>query len=174
MERNAVLATVLVILILFGYQWYLSHYEVPPQETQRPAPSVGTSKDQPAPAPVPPASVNAPSLPVPAQASTQPRGYTPTAELGLAVKDVTVETPLMRVTLSPLGAGVIHWQLKKYQLEGGSPVELVAVQDPGAGLGPLETWTDDRRLPGIFQVDRDRLSLGGEESGTLTFTQVDA
>ena len=29
MERNAIIATVLVILILLGYQWYMSRFEVP-------------------------------------------------------------------------------------------------------------------------------------------------
>ena len=37
MERNAIAATVLVIMILLGYQWYLARFEAPPQEAPRTA-----------------------------------------------------------------------------------------------------------------------------------------
>lgn len=170
MERNAILATALVIAILLGYQWYLSRYEPAPQETQRPTPTAAPNQSQPASA-TPPAAIKAPATPV--KAAPRPRGYTPTAERALPVKDVVVETPLTRVTLSTLGARATSWQLKHYLLASGSPVELIAIQDPGAGPSPLETWADGRQAPGVFEVDRDHLSLSGEESGTLTFTQVD-
>jgi YidC/Oxa1 family membrane protein insertase len=173
MERNAILATALVILILLGYQWYLSHYEVPPQEAQHPTPSsVVPSQSQPTPAPPP--LVKAPGPAAPVKAISRPRGFTPTAELGLPEKDVVVETPLMRVTLSTMGARATSWQLKRYHLADGSPVDLVAVHQPGAGPAPLEAWTDGRQVPSAFQVDRDHLNLTGEESATLTFTQVDS
>ena len=168
MERNAILATALVIAILLGYQWYLSQYELPPQEAQRPAPS---APSQSRPTPAPPPSVKAPAAV--AKASPKPQGFTPTAGLGLPEKDVVVETPLIRVTLSTTGARATSWQLKRYHLADGSPVDLIAIRDPGAGPAPLETWTDGRQVPGAFQVDRDRLNLTGEESGTVTFTQVD-
>ncbi|HSB77877.1 MAG TPA: membrane protein insertase YidC [Candidatus Methylomirabilis sp.] len=168
MERNAILATALVIVILLGYQWYLSRYELPPQETQPPTPSSAPSQIQTGPAPPP--TVKAPAAP--AKATTAPRGFTPTAELGLSEKDVVVETPLMRVVLSTMGARATSWQLKRYDLASGSPVDLIAIRDPGAGPAPLETWIDGREVPGVFRVDQDHLNLTGEESGTLTFTQV--
>ncbi len=144
MERNAILATALVIAILLGYQWYLSRYEPSPQETQRPTASTAPNLGQPAPM-APPAAVKAPAASAaPAKAAPRPRGYTPTLELNLPVKDVVVETPLMRIALSTLGARATSWQLKRYLQASGSPVDLVAIQDPGAGPSPLETWADGR------------------------------
>jgi YidC/Oxa1 family membrane protein insertase len=168
MERNAILATALVILILLGYQWYLSRYEVPPQEAQHPAPSTTPAPRQSAPSPAP--SVKA--TPAPAKALTQRQGFTPTVDLGLQAKDVIVETPLIRITLSTMGARAASWQLKRYQLGDGSPVELVAAHNPGAGPAPLETWTSEPQAPEVFQVDRDHLTLSGQETGALTFTHI--
>ena len=174
MERNAILATALVILILLGYQWYLSQYELPPQEASRPAPSV--TPGQSAPTQSQPGAVAPPTVKAPTSRAkiAPPRGYTPTAELGLPAKEVVVETPLVRVTLTTMGARATRWLLKHYHQGDGSPVDLVAIHDPGTGPGPLEVWMDGRQAPGVFQVDRERLTLSGEESGTITFTYVDS
>jgi YidC/Oxa1 family membrane protein insertase len=167
MERNAILATALVILILIGYQWYLSQFEAPPHEPPRP-----TAAPSPPPAaPAPPAAPNAAQ----SRPAVTPKGYTPTAQLGLSVQEVVVETPLMRVTLSTVGARVTSWQLKKYHVGNGAPVDLVAVMDPGSSPGPLSAWADGDQVQALHQVDRQRLDLGGrDESGSVTFTGVSA
>ncbi len=168
MERNAILATALVILILVGYQWYLSRFEPAPQEPARPAPA-GTATP---PAAAPPAVT--PGAPPP-KATPKPKGYTPTAQLGLTAREVIVETPLMRVTLSTAGARVTSWQLKHYRVGNGAPVDLVALKDPAGAPGPLAAWADGEQAQAVYRVDRDRLDLAGrEETGTLTFTQVAA
>ena len=170
MERNAILATALVILILVGYQWYLSHFETSPQEPARPATS--TTPPQPAttPATTPPTPTAAGAK---AKAPPRPQGYTPTAQLGLPVREVIVETPLIRVVLSTAGARVTSWQLKRYHVGSGAPVELVAVKDPMVALGPLSAWTDGKQADSVYRVDRERLDLAGrDEAGAVTFTQV--
>jgi len=86
-----------------------------------------------------------------------------------------VETPLMRVTLSTAGARVTSWQLKKYHVGNGAPVDLVAVMDPGSSPGPLSAWADGDQVQALHQVDRQGLDLGGrDESGSVTFTGVSA
>jgi YidC/Oxa1 family membrane protein insertase len=168
MERNAILATILVILILMGYQWYLSRFETPPQEAIRPAPTAPPARP---PAPPPAARPG----PLPPRASTKPKGFTPTAQLGLQPRDVIVETPLIRVTLSTAGARVTSWQLKQYRVDSGGPVDLVAVKDPGDAPGPLSAWADGEELQAVYQVDRQRLDLAGrDEVGSVTFTRVAA
>lgn len=167
MERNAILATVLVILILVGYQWYLSRFEVPPPEPSQPAAPAPAQPRTAAPVPVRP--------PAPAKAAPKPKGYTPTADLGLAPRDVTVETPLMRVVLSTAGARVTSWQLKKYHVGSGEPVDLVALKSPGDSPGPLSAWADGDQAQAVYQVDRQRLDLGGQDqTGSVTFTRVSA
>src|SRR3972149_477183 len=171
MERNTIIATVLVVLILVGYQWYLSYFGPPPEEPLRTAPAEGTKQAATPPGPAQAPAKAAPSRPRP---SARPKGYTPTTDLGVPVREVVVETPLLRVTFSTVGARVTSWQLRKYRVGNGAPVELVAMEDPGAAPGPLAAWADPEQMRAVYQVDRDQLTLTGDQSGTITFTHIAA
>ena len=168
MERNAILATVLVILILLGYQWYMSHYEVPVQEAPRATTAPPSDQKTTAPQAAQPS-------PIITKPSALPRPYTPTAQMNLPPKEVTVETPLVYAVLSTAGARVTSWQLKNYKLDSGERVDLVADQTPKPGPGALSVWVDSEPLDGAFEVDKQRLDLTQPgSSGTLTFRQVTA
>jgi YidC/Oxa1 family membrane protein insertase len=167
MERNAILATVLVIAILLGYQWYLARYETPVQDPSRtPAPHVSEPRSL---AP-PPAQQPAAVAPTP----TRPRTFTPTAQLNLPRKNVTVDTPLMRVVFSTEGARATTWQLKNYRLANGEPVDLVApLATKNASGGTLTVWLDAEALFGVFEVDKDRIDIFEPGSAAaLTFKYV--
>ena len=166
MERNAIVATVLVILILLGYQWYMSRFEAPVQEAPRATTAPESEqKTTPQQAPQPQPAIAKPSV--------APKTYSPTAQLNLPVKDITVETPLMRVVLSTAGARVTSWQLKKYKLNSGAPVDLVANASAKGTPGALSVWVDSEPLDGTFEVDKEQLDLTQQgTSGTLTFKQV--
>ena len=168
MERNAIIATVLVILILLGYQWYLSRIEAPVPVAPGAAGTPPSDQKTVAPqAPQPPPAVKRAGLP--------PKSYTPTAQLNLPVKDITVETPLVRAVLSTAGARVTSWQLKKYKLDSGAPVDLVANASAKGVPGALSVWVDSEPLDGTFEVDKQQLDLTQQgTSGTLTFKQVTA
>ena len=174
MERNAIFATILVIMILVGYQWYLAQFEAPaPQQPSKPSETAPMNPPTPAPQPA------APTRPVPTPAPrvkpAAPREFTPTASLGLPPKDVVVKTPLIQVKVSTAGARVINWELLKYHTDSGTPVNLVAAAPAGVPAGTLATWIEAAPMQGVFQVDRDELDLtGGQETGTLTFTYVAA
>jgi YidC/Oxa1 family membrane protein insertase len=165
MERNAIVATLLVILILLGYQWYVSRFEPPPPEPLRPAPAEGSKQ-----AATPPGPAQAPAKAAP----SRPKGYTPTTDLGVPAREVVVETPLMRVMFSTAGAHATSWQLKKYRVGNGDPVDLVALKGPGNSPGPLAAWADPEQMRAVYQVDRDRVTLTGDQSGTITFTHIAA
>jgi YidC/Oxa1 family membrane protein insertase len=168
MERNAIIATVLVILILLGYQWYMSRFEVPAQEAPRASTTPPSDQKTTAPqVPQPPPIIAKPGAP--------PKPYTPTTQLNLPAKDVTVETPLVRAVLSTAGARVTSWQLKKYKLDSGERVDLVADQSPKAAPGALSAWADSEPVDGAFEVDKQQLELAQPgASGTITFRQVTA
>ncbi len=171
MERNAILATVLVILILLGYQWYLARHEVPVQDAPRPVTTQQAEQQKAAP---PQAQVIQPTRPG-VEPVTRPKTYTPTAQLGLSAKDVVVETPLLRVVLSTAGARATSWQLKAYKLDSGAPVDLVATPGPKGSPGPLAAWADPEQLEAVFQVDKERLDLSQPgASDTVTFSYVAA
>lgn len=168
MERNAIIATVLVIGILLGYQWYLSRVEVPVQEPPRPPATQTDNQKMAAPAAAPPAAITA-------KVPTLPKGYTPTAQRGLSPKNVTIETPLVRVVMSTMGARATAWQLKAFKIASGAPVDLVANSDIRATPGPLAAWADPEQIAGVFEVDKDRLDLTqAGTTGTLTFKHVSA
>ena len=168
MERNAILATVLVIFILIGYQWYLSRFESPPPEAHR------TTATPPAPEPgPPPVERQGGAASTPAKMSPQPQGYTPITRVPPSTREVTVETPLMRVVLSTAGARVTSWQLKKYEVGSGVPVDLVAEKDPQGSLGTLSAWAQADQAAGAYEADRQRLELSSpSDTGSVTFTEV--
>jgi len=168
MERNAIVATVLVICILLGYQWYMAHFEAPVQEAPR-ATTAAPSEQRTAPAQAPQVQ---PAITKPSVAQ---KTHTPTAQLNLQVKEVTVETPLVRAVLSTAGARVTSWQLKKYKLDSGALVDLVADPSAKAAPGALSVWVDSEPLDGTFEVDKQQLDLTQPgASGTLAFKQVTA
>ncbi|MFA5026285.1 MAG: membrane protein insertase YidC, partial [Candidatus Methylomirabilota bacterium] len=169
MERNAILATVLVILILLGYQWYVAKFETPPpapaaQSVATPPAASGTAPATAAPAPT--------AAVVQAAAPAMPRTYTPTAQSGVSPREVTVETPLLRVVLTTAGAKATHWQLKSYRVASGELVDLVT---PSTVIpqGPLSAWADQEQAGAFFEVDRASLDLkAGDESARVTFTNI--
>ena len=164
MDRNAILATGLVILILIGYQWYLSRFELPPPEATRPAPT-----QQEASKPVMAAAAQPPQ-PLPGKAIARQRVFTPTAERKLTPRDIVVETPLMRVVLSSEGGRARNWELKAYRLDSGSPVDLVATALSETTPGPLSAWVAEEQLRAVFEVDVDHLDLTKDQSsGSVTF-----
>ncbi len=171
MERNAIVATLLVILILLGYQWYVSRFEPPPPEPPR-RPATNGAKQAATPPPSPQTAGQ--PAPKPTRPAARAKGYTPTAQLDVPAREVVVETPLMRVMFSTAGAHATSWQLKKYRVGNGDPVDLVAVKGPGNSPGPLAAWAEPEQIRAVYQVDRDRLALTGDETGTITFTQVTA
>ena len=166
MERNAILATVLVIAILLGYQWYLSRYETPTHEPART--TVPQTSEQRPPAPQP---AQQPTTVAPL--TTRPQAFIPTAQLSPPRKSVIVETPLMRVVLSTEGAQVTSWQLKNYKLANGEPVDLVALVGQNGRGGALSAWVDADVLRGVFEVDKDRIDIFEPGAvATLTFKYV--
>jgi YidC/Oxa1 family membrane protein insertase len=170
MERNAIIATVLVIAILLGYQWYLAQFEAPVQ-----APAPAPEKTQPPALPTPPAGAAvSPERPAPRPGTPSRKlTYTPTAQRGLKPQDVVVDTPLMRVVLSTQGARARSWQLKTYHYDdNGTPVDLVALGQP-PGVGALTAWADPEQVSGTFEASAKELQLTGDKrSGSVLFTHI--
>jgi len=171
MERNAIVATVLVILILLGYQWYLARFEAPPPEIQKPAAATPAAS---APAPTPAAAPTA-SVAI-AKPQTKPLGYIPTPQAGVSPRELVVDTPLMRVSLTTAGARATQWQLHTYKTETGSPVDLVSLhgQTP-SGPGPLAAWVDPEQVGGLYQTDQGSVRLQpGDAPAKISFINISA
>lgn len=162
MERNALIATVLVILILVAWMWYQGQFERPPE--------------QPAPGPPGPPAAAPPAATPPTKRAKAPQKlpFAPTEKIGPPEKEVVVETPLLRVVLTTRGAQVRSWELKRYVQANGRPVDLAAGTSPTAFPAPLGGWAEaDAPAAPIFAVDRDRLLLAGKgDEGAVTFSYI--
>jgi len=155
-EQRVLLATVLVVLIFLGYQYLLPRPQAPPsppKEADSPRGSTATAPNVAAP-PLQPAPLHArPASPRPAE------------------REVVVETEVVRARFTTRGGVLKSWQLKRYAVTEGQPVELVA---PTAGpVGPLFAWSG--KLEGAaapdFDVDTDRLVLRSPaDTGSVTFS----
>ena len=109
MEKRTLIALVLALVILFGFQYFFSQKEqpAPPKEaapTKEAAPARGEQ--------------------APAKSSTQaaPKAEIPTpSATAKATKTYVVETPLLSVTFSDLGGGITSVRLLMYKEKVGSP-----------------------------------------------------
>jgi len=152
MERRALLATFLVILIFLAWQhFFLKRETLTPQEQETPL---------------------APPVEAPAIQSSRLLGAVSTKMFNLPEKDVVVETPFLRVILSTKGGGVKSWQLKRYTLEGGTPVELVAFHQDGPF--PLTSAVQEEPALLSYRVAKEKLFLLSPfDKGSITFTHMD-
>ncbi len=174
MERNAILATALVILILVGYQWYLAHFEPPPQDV--PQPSI-VQPNSPANSS---ANQGAPAVAAKPLAATKPpasKEFTPTAQLSPAKRDIVVDTPLIHVTLTTVGARVTSWQLKQYRSGDGALVDLIALKNPESFPSPLSAWTstetEKNEAEATFECNCEDITLKvGDKPQALLFTYI--
>lgn len=156
MERRALIATLLMILVLLGWQYFLA-------SQQSPLPPEGASQTAPQPAPSP--ATPSPSL-------DKLNRFVVTEASEVAGEEVVVETRLLRAVFSTKGAVVKSWQLKRYKLEDGRAVEMVPPK--GSPIVTLATWIEPGELVlPIYHVDKGYLTLlSPEEEGSLTFTYM--
>lgn len=162
MERNALLAIVISLIILLVYyelvlpRYYPTVPEGPPreiaEEPRPPAPSERAAPPAPAPREVPPVAI------VPAG------------------EEVVIETDHYRAVFTTAGGRLESFRLKSYRtaVDGKSPpLELIHQAPPGdlpLGVilrGPEKQVAD----AGVaYRADREGLQLSGSESGAVTLT----
>lgn len=180
MERNALLAIVISLLILLVWnEVVLKQYAPiaePGQESAQGEPAAPVADARPPDAPVDPL-VTAPD---PAPAIDAPPASRHGAAPLVEGEDVVVETDVFRAVFTTAGARLKSLRLKQYEEtaeKGGPHQELVQVA-PGSPL-PLGLHlrgkggeADDRGV--LYTVDRKELSLAGDESGSVVFSgQID-
>lgn len=152
MEKRAILAVILSLLVLIGYQ-YLIPTE-PPVIKEKPASISGAREKE-----TVPATVQSAPEEQKAEGAVQ----------ALPARDIVVETDTARVVLTTKGASVKSWALKRYKdkATGGSPVELVPQKTEQLGLVSMENgnW-----VPDTLSYTSDKESLKGP--GNVSFTAV--
>ena len=171
MERNAVLAIAISLLILVLWNEFVIKQYAPPIEPDREIAAPTADRADPA-RPAPRAPAAAPAAAAPAAA----RPTNPSVDRDrLAGRDVTVETDLFRAVFTTAGARLKSLQLLNYDEtpDPDSPAqELVHVLPHsdlplGVSLRGGADSLDDSSIE--YTVDRDSLRLSGEETASLTF-----
>ena len=160
MEKRAVLAVVLSLLVLLGYQYIFAPKEQ--MVAEKPASISGTHS-----MPAGPAITQTPDLEHPKEeGATHPS--LPQGE-GLAAKDIVVETDTIRVVLNTKSASVKSWMLKRYKdkVNGAVSVELVP---PGKRQLELLSTENGSHFPDNLIYISDKESLNG--AGSITFTAM--
>ena len=164
MDRNVVIATVLIAIIMFGWLYLFAPPE-PVQPTAQEEPIIDTS-----------AVVTAPDLEVQKPGTdllaTVPDSVLAGAQEGEA-REIVVDTDLYRATFSTKGATLTSFTLKEYtKFDQETPVQLVDTTGAGAlalvFTTPSSHLVDTRSL--YFETDAQGPIVVDEQAATLTFT----
>lgn len=156
MEKRALLATLLALVVLFLFQSYFA----PKAPPAKPAPVPVTTPQQQVPLPSPPAAT-APAV----------------VPLGLPPADrefkIRVETRLYKAVFTNRGARLVSFKLKEYSDYEQKPFELICADAAGKDLLPFALDAQNAALTKqlnstIFSVDKDTITLTDKGLARLT------
>jgi len=156
MEKRAIIAVVLSLVVLIGYQYL---FVKPPEKK----PAVPVEQ--------PPASLGEkPSLPGQPAAGSKPSTIDIPSKIEGPERSISVDTPLYSARVLSKGAVVSKWTLKNYKEADGSPVELLRGEPD---ILPLETGSNtefSKRNMDCTISGGDLLISEREPKGTAVFT----
>lgn len=154
MEKRALLAVILSLLVVFLYQVF---FLPSPEERRAAEPS---EEEIPAPSPKPPA-------PIVREALAPPQLVAPEREEGEAY---VVESDLIRMEIGPTGARIRKLDLKKYRThveEESPPIDLVTMAGEEGGI-PLAFFLEERGDGKVtYRTDEEYVRVAGERGITL-------
>ncbi len=167
MEKRALIAVVISLVILVLYQEGLRHFY--------PAPAVPPELGETPPIPsAPPAPAEQPEVAARPPGVVPPAVAPPAAMPGAVERHVTVETDVYKARFTSLGARLESFQLKKYRTTVDPDSPLLETVVPGQG-GELPFGVELRGTQAVtdaglpYAVETDALSLTDSKSGSLDF-----
>jgi YidC/Oxa1 family membrane protein insertase len=178
MEKRVLLAFVLSVIVLYGFQALFPPPKPRPAEGQGPGPAAAGAGQQSAEAGTPGSPV--PASPKPALPETAPASPASSAQPLIGdgqERDVVVENDAVRAVFSNRGAVLKSWRLKRYFADNGSPLDLVPERAPAGSPRPFTLTVDDEAVNAtlaraIYQTSEDALKATG--AGPLTFEYRDS
>jgi YidC/Oxa1 family membrane protein insertase len=163
MEKRALIAILLSVLILVIYQWLFVKPQKTPEPVKEEKPKQTLEKKEPE-----QAAVEKKKLP---QRQEDLEKTETAAELTKDIiqdereKLIRVETALYSVTFTNKGAQVRSWELKNYHDDDGSPLELVSRKMAWKGILPLSIFVPDNKKLGdkinsaLFVANKQKLRI---------------
>lgn len=176
MDRNSILAIVLISLLILGYMFYSSvNYEEKAETKNADSTVIKTDSDNESTESLFKTEKEKSKTKNTAdQKSQENLEYGQFQQFTSGTREVvTIETELYTAKFSSKGADLISWELKKYNKWDGVPVQLI--QDYEGELFIQFTSTsgqeiDSRNLYFDFDTEQSNVSLTGEKEFTLTAT----
>ncbi len=137
MERRAILAAALAVVVLLAYQAFFT--QAPPPSEPKTEPKKEAVQEKPAARAV---------APEPQARTPRPPG---TPRRGEREEAITLETDLLKVVLTNRGGRITSWQLKQYQEQSGF-VDLVGLL-PDSTPTPFGVWVEGGEgRQGLYRV----------------------
>ena len=195
MERRVLIAITLSFLVLFLFQRFVMPPPSAPLESQSGA-TAGQAPGTATPAPGSMAALtqssNAPSAPAVIQSGAMGdkpvfgiatpglRTVAPGAEVGgptvivgeTAVREIVVETTTVRATFSNRGGRLLHWMLKDYRNEPGTPLDLVPQGIGDDVVKPFTLVVDDAAVTDRINNSLYRVVAAADSIDATTSAQT--
>jgi len=183
MEKRIILFLILSMAVIVLYPYLLEKMGVAKRPVTASSAAIAKKNDGDKAAPVP-------ALPQPAQTAAQvPSPAKASATMsaqGLVAgreEEVTVETDLVKVTLSNRGGVIKRWELKRYlntDPKQPQPIQLVPADEKGGTLIPpltvevLDARLQERLAKSVYAVSGKDLKLSeGQPAGEIGFSYTD-
>ena len=195
MERRVLIAITLSFLVLFLFQRFVMPPPSAPLESQigatagqasgtaTPAPGSMAALTQSSNAPSAPAVIQSAAMgdkPVSGIATPGLRTVAPGAEVGgptvivgeTAVREIVVETTTVRATFSNRGGRLLHWMLKDYRNEPGTPLDLVPQGIGDDVVKPFTLVVDDAAVTDRINNSLYRVVAAADSIDATTSAQT--
>ena len=194
MERRVLIAITLSFLVLFLFQRFVMPPSAPLESqsgatagqasgTATPAPGSMAALTQSSNAPSAPAVIQSGGMgdkPVSAIATPGLPTVAPGAEVGgptvivgeTAVREIVVETTTVRATFSNRGGRLLHWMLKDYRNEPGTPLDLVPQGIGDDVVKPFTLVVDDAAVTDRINNSLYRVVAAADSIDATTSAQT--
>lgn len=182
MDRNLILAIVLSVAVIVGFQYFFQSFS-PPPPPEKISESTGSpaSESRKSEATLPQSDPTVQSQQQTAEATPRPSSIKPletSLSEPLKERTIKIDSPLYEAILSSTGGRIVSFKLKKYRVLADAP-ELVNLFEPGGPdtAGPsivLTTREDtfsDSRLAYVIDLNEKEMQLGqGQASLVITMS----
>ena len=188
MERRVLIAITLSFLVLFLFQRFVMPPSAPPESlsgatagqasgTATPAPGSMAALTQSSNQSAPAALAAAPQPAAVGMAPVVPAGNAtpsiPTVTVGeTAAREIVVETTTVRATFSNRGGRLLHWVLKDYRNEPGTPLDLVPQGIGDDVVKPFTLVVDDAAVTNRINNSLYRVVAAADSIDATTSAQT--
>ena len=188
MERRVLIAITLSFLVLFLFQRFVMPPSAPPESlsgatagqasgTATPAPGSMAALTQSSNQSAPAALAAAPQPAAVGMAPVVPAGNAtpsiPTVTVGeTAAREIGVETTTVRATFSNRGGRLLHWVLKDYRNEPGTPLDLVPQGIGDDVVKPFTLVVDDAAVTNRINNSLYRVVAAADSIDATTSAQT--